>query len=73
MYHALFWLLTLSSIFVHFYILFELHNFNIKLCSGQYNKIDLLHLIVTPLLGGGWQYTFSTKTRQTSCANEQSI
>jgi len=25
-----------------------------KLCSKQYNKIDLLHLIVVAQLSGGW-------------------
>jgi len=37
---------------------------NLKLCSKQNNKIDLLHLIEAPQLSGSWQYYCSTKTRQ---------
>jgi hypothetical protein len=44
-----------------------------KFCSKQNNKIDLLYLIVAPLLIGGWQHNYSTKTRQAGRANEQSI
>ncbi len=46
---------------------------NLKLCSKQYNKIDLLHLIVAPKLSDGWQHNYSTKTRLVSHANEHSI
>jgi hypothetical protein len=46
---------------------------NLKLCSKQYNKIDILHLIVVPWLSGGWRHNYSTKTRQTGHANEQSM
>ncbi len=49
-------------------MLSELHSLNLKLCSKQYNKKFVLHLIVAPQLGG-----FSTKTRQAGCANEQSM
>jgi hypothetical protein len=35
-----------------------------KLCSKQYNKNFVLHLIVAPQLGGGQQHNYSTKTRQ---------
>jgi hypothetical protein len=45
----------------------------LKLCSKQYNKIDLSHLIVAPQLSGGWRHNYSTKTRQAGCANEQSM
>jgi hypothetical protein len=34
----------------------ELCCLNLKLYSEQYNKIDLLHLIVMPQLSGGWQH-----------------
>jgi len=46
---------------------------NLKLCSKQYNKIDLLQTIVVPQLSGGWQHNYSTKTRWAGCANEQYI
>ncbi len=46
---------------------------NLKLCSKQNNKIDLLHLIVALQLSGGWRHNYSTKTRQTGHANEQSM
>jgi hypothetical protein len=36
-------------------------------------KIDLLHLIVVPKLGGSLQFNYSTKTRQAGQAYEQSI
>jgi hypothetical protein len=35
-------------------MLSELHSLNLKLCSEQYNKVILLHLIVAPQLSGGW-------------------
>jgi hypothetical protein len=46
---------------------------NLKLCSKQCNKIDLLHLIVVPQLRGGWQHNYSNKTRQAGPANEKSM
>ena len=54
-------------------MLSELYNSNLKLCSKQDNKIDLLHLIVASQLGGGWRHNNSTKTREAGHANEQSI
>ncbi len=54
-------------------MLSKCHSLNLKLCSKQYNKIFVLHLIVAPQLGGGCQHNFSTKTRQTGNANEQSM
>jgi hypothetical protein len=42
-------------------------------CFKQHNKIKILHLTVVPKLSGGWQHNYSTKTRQASHANEQSI
>jgi hypothetical protein len=32
-----------------------------------------LYAIVVPQLSGGWQHKYSTKTRYTGCANEQSM
>ncbi len=44
-------------------MLSELHNLNLKLCSKQYNKIDLLHLIAPPQLSGNrWQLLKQNKT-----------
>ncbi len=54
-------------------MLSELHSLNLKLCSKQYNKNFVLHLIVAPQLSGGWQHYYSTKTRQAGHANEQSM
>jgi len=56
-------------------MLSELHSLNLKLCSKQYNKIVLLHLIGVPQLsgGGGGQHNYLTKTRLAVWANEQSI
>jgi len=54
-------------------MLSELHSLNLKLCSKQYNKKFVLHLIVVPQLGGGRQHNYSTKTRQAAHANEQSM
>jgi len=34
------------------------------LFSKQHNRIDLLHLIVAPLLGDGWQHDNSTKNKE---------
>jgi len=45
-------------------MLSELHNLNSKLCSKQYNKNFLLHLIVVPQIGSSWRRNYSTKTRQ---------
>ncbi len=59
--------------FFNFQTISELHNLNLKLCSKQYNKSDLLQLIVVPQLSGGWQHNYSTKTRQAGHANEQSL
>jgi hypothetical protein len=60
-------------IFFNFLTLPEDHNLNLKLCSKLYNKIHLLHLIVTPQISVGWQHNYSTKTRQAGCTNEQSM
>ncbi len=46
-----FWLLTLSSTI--FQMLSELHSLNFKLCSKQYNKKFVLHLMVVPQLSTG--------------------
>jgi hypothetical protein len=54
-------------------MLSELHSLNLKLCSKQYNKKIVLHLIVAPQLGHGRQHNYLTKTRQAGCANEQSM
>jgi hypothetical protein len=34
---------------------------NLKLCSKQYNRIFVLHLIVVPQTSSGWQHNYSTK------------
>jgi hypothetical protein len=44
---------------------------NLKLCSKQYNKILVLHLIVEPQLRVAGD-NYSTKTRQAGSTNEQS-
>jgi len=49
------------------------HSFNLKLCSKQYNKKFVLHLIVVPQLSSGQQQNDSTKTRPAGQANEQSM
>jgi hAT family C-terminal dimerisation region len=54
-------------------MLSELHSLNLKLCSKQYNKIFVLHLIVAPQLCSGWRHNSSTKTRQAGRANEHSL
>jgi hypothetical protein len=51
----------------------ELHNLNLKLCSKQYDKKFVLHLIVVPQLSSGQQHNYLTKTRQAGWANEQSM
>ncbi len=54
-------------------MLSELHNLNLKLCSKQYNKKFVLHLIVVPQLSSGRRHNYSTNTRQAGRANEQSM
>jgi hypothetical protein len=54
-------------------MLSKLHSLNLKLCSKQYNKNFVLHLIVAPQLGGGRQHNYSTKTKLAGYANEQSM
>ncbi len=53
------------------YILSELHQLDLKLCSKQSYKTDLLHRIVVPQQSGGCWHNYSSKTRQAGCANEQ--
>ncbi len=57
--------LALNPIF-YFYIIFKLDNSSIKLCSEQYNNIDLYSFAPDD----GWWYNFSIKTRQVGCANK---
>jgi hypothetical protein len=54
-------------------MLSELHSLNLNLCSKQYNKKFGLHLIVVPQLSSGQEHNYSTKTRQTGWANEQTL
>ncbi len=54
-------------------MLSELHSLILKLCSKQYNKNIILHLIVAPQQSSGRQHNYSTKTRQAGYANEQSM
>jgi len=54
-------------------MLSELHILNLKLCSKQYSKNIVLHLIVAPQQSSGWQHNYSTKTRQAGRTNEQSM
>jgi hypothetical protein len=54
-------------------MLSELHSLNLKLCSKQYNKKFVLHLIVVPQLSSGWRHNYLTKARQVGHANEQSM
>jgi hypothetical protein len=54
-------------------MLSELHKLDLNFCKKQYYKIDFLHWIVVPRLSGGWQQTYSTKTRLAGCANAQSM
>jgi hypothetical protein len=54
-------------------MLSELHSLNLKLCSKQYNKAFVLHLIVAPQLRSGWQHNYSTKTKQAGQVNKQSM
>ena len=50
----------------------ELYSLNLKLCSKQYNKKFVLHLIVMLQLSSNQRHNYSTKTRQAGCADEQS-
>ncbi len=54
-------------------MLSELHSLNLKLCIKEYNKIDLVYLIVAPQLSSGLRHNFLTKTRLMGSANEQSM
>jgi hypothetical protein len=54
-------------------MLSKLHSSNLKLCSKQYHKQIVLHLIVVPQQNCGWQHNYSTKTRQAGRVNEQSM
>jgi hypothetical protein len=54
-------------------MLSELCYLNLKLCSKQYNKSFVLHLILSPQLSSGWRHNYSNKTRQEGHANEQSM
>ncbi len=54
-------------------MLSDFHSLNLKLCSKQYNKKFVLHLIVVPQLNSGWQHNHLTKTRQAGKSNEQSM
>ncbi len=54
-------------------MLSQLHSLNLKLFSKQYNKKIILLLIVAPQLSSAWQHKCSTKTKQASRANEQSM
>jgi hypothetical protein len=51
----------------------ELHCLNLKLCSKQYNKKFVLHLLVVPQPSSGQQHNYSTKTSQAGQANVQSM
>ncbi len=69
-----FWLRTLSStIFYKFLDALWASQFEFILCSKQYNKNFVLHLIVALQLRSGWWHNYSTKTRQAGRANEQSM
>ncbi len=63
--------LTLSSIVFFQFLDTAFHNLNLKLSIKQYYKNDLLNLILAPQLGGGWQQSYSTKTRQAGSANHR--
>ncbi len=54
-------------------MLSEPHSLNLKLCSKQYNKKIVLHLMVAPQLSSGWWHNYSTQTKQAGWANEQSM
>ncbi len=62
-----------STIFSNFWMLSEHRNLNLKLCSKQYCKIDLLHSIVMPQPSGSRQHYFSTKKRQAGRVSEKYI
>ncbi len=51
--------------------LWSLWLFGLIICSKQYNKKFVFHLIVVPQLSCGRQHNYSTKTRQAGRANEQ--
>ncbi len=69
-----FWLPTLSSTFFSKFLdALWASQFEFKVCSKQYNKKIVLHLIVMPRLSSGRQHNYSTKTRQAGLANEQSM
>jgi hypothetical protein len=54
-------------------MLSELHSLNLNLCSKQYNRNFILHLIVVPQLSSGWQHNYTTKISQAGWANKQSM
>jgi hypothetical protein len=54
-------------------MLSELHSFNFKLDSKQYNKNFVLHLIMAPQQSSRWQHDYSTKPRQAGHADGQSM
>jgi hypothetical protein len=54
-------------------MLSEFHSLNLKLCSKQYNKSYVLHLILVQQPSSGWQHNDSTKTEQAGHDNEQSM
>jgi hypothetical protein len=54
-------------------MLTELNSFHLKLCSKEFIKKFVLHLIVVPQLSSDERYNYSTKTRQAGQANEQSM
>ncbi len=68
-----FWLLALLSTFFQIFRCSLSFSLNLKLCSEQYNKKFVLHLIVASHLSSGHQHNYSTKTRQAGQANEQSM
>ncbi len=51
----------------------KFHNLNLRLYSKKYNIDFVQHLIVVTKLSSGWQHNYSTKTRQTGRANQQSM
>ncbi len=65
--------LYLLQLFSNFQVLSELHSLNLNLCSKQYNKKFVWHLIVVPQLSSGSQHNYSTNTRPAGQANEESM
>ncbi len=63
-------LILFSDFYTYFSPFSEPHSLNLKLCSKQYNKNFVLHLIVAPQLSSGRQHNYSTKTRQAGQGNE---